>query len=415
MTAEMPKWMAVAAVLLCAGTIAAAQAGGPIYTGKSKPAPVHKPAASASASLTVICDLACHWDVDNGKAKGDLAAGASAKVAVDAGQHSLIATTPDGFDQFQQQVQVKKGDQAPVIVELTPVRNARLEADRAAEAKKAETAREQAAQQAQQQAGVEDTRQAYQLYLQRRYVESKPYAEKACTAGNLAACKLLGLLYENGLGGTQDFAKASSLFQRACSSGSAQNPDACSYLGVMYTRGIGVTQNYAQAAALFQKACTAQYWDGCWMLGALYQQGMGVTQDYTQARGLYQKACDQGDMLGCVYLGGLYLNGTGVTPDAGQTLALYQKACDGGATVGCVRLGALYETGKAQGGVNYAQAATFYQKACDSGGLDGCNSLGLLYQNARGVPKNKHYAHTLFQKACNGGIQDACSNEKLPQ
>jgi TPR repeat protein len=418
MMAVIRKAVTLAAVFLWAGTISAQQAGGPpIYVGKSNSTPAHKTAAAAS--LTVICDLACHWDLDQGKSKGDLKAGVSAKVPVGAGEHTLTVTTADGLDSTQQQIQANRGEQKPVIVELTPIRNARLAAEQAAEEKKEEAAREQAAlqkqQQAQQQASLEDTRQAYQLYLQQRYVESRPYAEKACANGNLAACKLLGSLFKNGLGGTQDYVQARTLFEKACTGNSSQYPDACANLGDLYEHGYGVTQNYPQASALYQKACAGKYWDGCWMLGNLYEYGLGVTQDYSQARTLDQQACDSGDMLGCVYLGGLYLNGTGAPRDVAQTLALYQKACNGGSTVGCTRLGALYETGKAGGAVDYAQAAAFYKRACDSGGLDGCNSLGLMYQNARGVPKNKHYAHTLFDKACDGGLQDACNNKRLPQ
>jgi TPR repeat protein len=413
MTAEIRNVAVLAAFFACTALMPAQQGGAPIYVGKGKPVPAHR----VTTSLNLICDLPCTWNLDNGRAKGSLQPGVSERVPLEAGQHTLAATTTDGLDQTLQKIEVNRDEQKPVIVELTPVRQARLAAEQAAEEKKEEAEREREAlekqQQAQQQGALEDTRQAYQLYLQQRYVESKSYSAKACSNGNLAACKLLALLYKNGLGGAQDYAQAFSLFQKSCV-GSDQYPDACANLGDLYEHGNGIAQSYPQAVALYQKACTGKYWDGCWMLGNLYQGGLGVTRDYGQARLLDQEACDGGDMLGCVYLGGLYLNGTGVPRDENQTLALYQKACNGGSAVGCTRLGALYEMGRAGGQVNYAQAATFYQKACESGGLDGCDSLGLLYEYARGVPKNKHFAHSLFSKACEGGVQDACQNMKLP-
>ena len=54
-------------------------------------------------------------------------------------------------------------------------------------------------------------------------------------------------------------------------------------LGVMYAQGQGVKQDYAKARELFEKAAVQGLADAQFRLGVMYAQGQGVKQDYVAA------------------------------------------------------------------------------------------------------------------------------------
>jgi len=147
---------ALAAALAVAALSTVAQEEGPILL--PKPKPVVKPAAP-SATLLVICDLACNWKLD-GVVKGRIEAGGSAKTKVEAGQHVVVAVTEDGADQVQQPSEVKSGEQTMVNIELIPVRDARLKAEQQARDKIAQQARNEAIQEANDKAALEARKKA---------------------------------------------------------------------------------------------------------------------------------------------------------------------------------------------------------------------------------------------------------------
>jgi len=117
---------AMAAVLTAAALQALGQQDeGPILRPKPQPKP------APSATLLVMCDMACNWKLD-GAARGRIEAGGSAKAQVGAGQHVVVAATEDGADQVQQPSEVKSGEQTVVSIALQPVRTLRLEAEQEA-------------------------------------------------------------------------------------------------------------------------------------------------------------------------------------------------------------------------------------------------------------------------------------------
>ena len=80
-------WMALCfTVGMGTAAFAAQQGNGNILWPTEPTKPVHK--APASASLLVLCDLDCFWNLD-GEPKGRLTAGQPLKVRVDLGEHLL--------------------------------------------------------------------------------------------------------------------------------------------------------------------------------------------------------------------------------------------------------------------------------------------------------------------------------------
>ncbi len=80
-----------------------------------------------NARLIVMCDLACNWKLD-GKERGHIAAGDSANMKVEPGQHLVTATSEDGADQVKQFCEIHAEGQTVVSIELKPVRDAREKA-----------------------------------------------------------------------------------------------------------------------------------------------------------------------------------------------------------------------------------------------------------------------------------------------
>lgn len=86
------------------------------------------------------------------------------------------------------------------------------------------------------------------------------------------------------------------LYQQLCDDGDMLG---CDLLGVMFRDGVGVTQNFARAGDLFQQACDGDLMESCSRLGVMYVNGLGVTQDIARGLDLSQQGCDGGDELGC--------------------------------------------------------------------------------------------------------------------
>ena len=120
---EFAEWALAAVIAVAAASAAAQQDEGPILQPKAKPKP-------SSATILVVCDLACTWNLD-AKAMGSLAAGNSKKVPVSLGQHLLDAVTTDGHDKVEREIEVKTTAQTIMRFELQPVRDARLRSEKA--------------------------------------------------------------------------------------------------------------------------------------------------------------------------------------------------------------------------------------------------------------------------------------------
>jgi TIR domain/Sel1 repeat len=147
--------------------------------------------------------------------------------------------------------------------------------------------------------------------------------EKAAAKGDASAMFNLGVLYHNGQGVAQDYAKAREWYEKAAAKGDAS---AMFNLGVLYENGFGVAQDYAKARAWYEKAAAKGQASAMFNLGLLYHNGYGVAQDYTRARELFRKAADEGNASAMFNLGVSYDNGLGVAQDYAKAREWYEKA-----------------------------------------------------------------------------------------
>jgi TPR repeat protein len=110
--------------------------------------------------------------------------------------------------------------------------------------------------------------------------------------GNKYAQNILGLMYSNGRGITQNDAQALAWFQKATEQGVA-TPHV--NLGTLYSEaGKGFAPNDADAAAWLRKAAEQGNAYAQYNLGLMYDQGRGVPKDHALAIAWMRKAADQG-------------------------------------------------------------------------------------------------------------------------
>ena len=75
-------------------------------------------------------------------------------------------------------------------------------------------------------------------------------------------------------------------------------------MGLLYGEGHGVAQDYAKAIEWYRKAADGGNARAMFNIGALYEDGHGVHTDHAKAMEWYRKAADLGDQLAIDHLKG---------------------------------------------------------------------------------------------------------------
>ncbi len=87
------------------------------------------------------------------------------------------------------------------------------------------------------------------------------------------------------------FAEAFEAWRTAAAAGDARG---ALYVGVLYDTGLGVTQDYGEAAAWYRRAAEAGNAAGAFNMGVLEDAGLGRPKNPQQAADWYAHAADQG-------------------------------------------------------------------------------------------------------------------------
>lgn len=153
--------------------------------------------------------------------------------------------------------------------------------------------------------------------------EFRPLAQQ----GKASAQAMLGHMYEQGQGVSQDYAKAVKWYRMAGEQGQA---GAQFNLGGMYADGRGVAQDNGEAARWFRNAAEQDHAKAQNNLGALYARGRGVAQDNAEAVMWYCKAAEQGNDAAQFNLGNMYGKGLGVPRDMVQAHMWWNLAASQG-------------------------------------------------------------------------------------
>ena len=70
-------------------------------------------------------------------------------------------------------------------------------------------------------------------------------------------------------------------------------------LGLLYMQGSGVAQNFAKAAQYFERGCNKDDGESCEQLGIMNIKGYGIGRNKARAIELFRKSARKGDRLSC--------------------------------------------------------------------------------------------------------------------
>lgn len=210
----------------------------------------------------------------------------------------------------------------------------------------------------------------------------------AADKGLAAASRILGQIYENGVGPDgadvkQDVAKAFEAYTKAAN---GNDPQALFRLGNAFETGIIkdpkkprddkdnilIQPNPKSALDLYRLAAQQNLAEAFYNVGVYYETGTVVDKDPVKAFTFHLKAANAGIAQAMNRLAGLYVNGTGTPQDAVAASAWYQRAADMGFAPAQIALGMMYEQGA---GVRQSRtvAAGHYSDAAQQG-----NALAML-------------------------------------
>jgi TPR repeat protein len=191
----------------------------------------------------------------------------------------------------------------------------------------------------------------------------------------------------------------------------AGNLEACRALGVMYAEGVGVSPDPKRATALFAQACNGKNMSACNHLALALSEGMGVDRNPQRAVEVYQQACDGGHMMACRNLGLMLRDGRGVAADLQRAAKLLDTACRGKVPFACTNAGDLEAqlAAKATSAAPlWKSAIAHYKQGCEAGDPTGCRQIGIAYIEARGLPRSTAAAGVWFERACVADDPIAC-------
>lgn len=123
------------------------------------------------------------------------------------------------------------------------------------------------------------------------FAQAAKWFEEAALNGIANARYNLGVLYQQGLGVTQDTTKAINWYKAAA----AQNhPEAQYNLGIAYIEGVGTDYNPQKAASNFERAARSGILEASYNLGLIYENGLLGTPQIEEAIYWYSRAAEEG-------------------------------------------------------------------------------------------------------------------------
>lgn len=224
---------------------------------------------------------------------------------------------------------------------------------------------------------------------------------QAAQAGDGAAQFSLGLMFANGVGVAQDFAKALFWYRKAAERGI---PAAEYILAGKYASGQGVEQDLKQALTWYLRAANRGYARAIFRLGQL----LNVPHEEF-AEDCFRIAADKGLPDAQVAVGHKMIE---AATEAGaalpeEALELFVKAAENGSAGAQYRVGTYFEHGKIGDAPDLQQALLWYRKAARQDFPTAQTRLGLMYAQGEGVAKDIRQAFTWFSRAAEQGNSEA--------
>ncbi|PXF48603.1 Secretory immunoglobulin A-binding protein EsiB [Gracilariopsis chorda] len=221
------------------------------------------------------------------------------------------------------------------------------------------------------------------------------YFKREATKGDTSAQVRLGILYENGAGGQQDYAAAFYYYSEAASKGDSEGQ---LRLGRCYDEGRGVLQSESTAVRFYAAAAEKNHPIAHYKVAKCFLEGRGVKRDVRKAATHFEEAVDGHILEAAVCLADLYKEGKHILQDFSKAFQLYRSAANSGSVTAKVKLAHCYAKGS---GCRRAisKAVELYKEASDYGDPDAKLSLGLLYEDGNGVKASCEKALKFYKES----------------
>lgn len=197
-----------------------------------------------------------------------------------------------------------------------------------------------------------------------------------------AAMTLLGELYAQGLGVTQDWAKAADWYRLAAARG---DPQAAYALGMILFDGRTATRDPAAARRLFESAAEAVP-AAAYILGGVLLRENKADSD-RRAVALFRRAAAASDIDGQYALAVMLREGRGTARDPVEAALWMGRAAAGRNVSAQVEYGIMLFNGDGVSKDEMA-AARMFLRAAEQGNPIGQNRVARIYAAGRGLPRD---------------------------
>ncbi len=155
------------------------------------------------------------------------------------------------------------------------------------------------------------------------YADARRWYRTAADKGSAEGMRLLGLLYYNSQGVSQDYVAAVKLFRAAAAKGNAV---AMWNLGMMHMSGRGTPQSDGDAFKWFRQSVVKGNKGAFYMLALMNHEGRGTPRNFGEALRLFRLAADYGSPGALDIMASMYVHGRGVTVDQAEAQRLEAAA-----------------------------------------------------------------------------------------
>jgi TPR repeat protein len=163
-----------------------------------------------------------------------------------------------------------------------------------------------------------------ELYIiKKQFNEAMEYIKKLCNMDNSDGFRLLGFMYENGWGTTQNYQKAKELYEKSYE---MKNLDVLMNFGYMLKHGHGVEKNYERSFEYYTIGYELGRINVCNNLGFMYHEGLGTSQNISKAKELYEIACKTYNKNAMYNLGHIYNYDSDNNKNIKKATEYYEKA-----------------------------------------------------------------------------------------
>lgn len=158
---------------------------------------------------------------------------------------------------------------------------------------------------------------------------------RECAGERHSGCAGLGLLLENGVGGSRDVRSALAAYLKGCDAGDSS---ACVFGGVLIEERSQVYDHRRRARLLFETGCSAPLGEPCWIEAA----PESPWRRHFRAESFERRACHglQARALSCYNAALGYERGVGGAIDGERAQELFDQSCEQGFSRACRRASA---------------------------------------------------------------------------